>query len=191
MKIHENLEQFKEYKFFNTLNEVDDPKKEKTPKDPKAMQDEKEANQAQKDAMDVVKKAKDNFARFKSAAGSKIQAYANFWKQQEKATNAVKEKDSAISVVYSLYDSDFLVVLKNVEGQTAIMVIKANLEEGEENPFFSARSESAIQAFKEFYSTLKKDMLSVKNNHVKTVENKKREEQQKVKRDKLNKFLQA
>ena len=218
MKLHESLSAYRDYKFFSLLeakekakkdffqkkDEKKDVKKEKNPKkatskDPEKALQEKEAAQAAKDAMDIVKKVRDNFNRFKSFAGNQVGEYKKFWDMQTKATQAVCAKDPACKICYALfadgtsekYSPSYLICLRNVEGNLSLSVYKTHLEEGEENPTFTVSNDQAENEFKAFFAELKKELADVKSNYIKTVETKKKEEEHKKKRDKLDKFLKA
>lgn len=216
MKLQESLSAYRDYKFFSLLEAKEkekknnffqkkDEKKEKgvkkdaKSKDPEKALQEKEAAQAAKDAMDIVKKVRDNFARFKSFAGTQVGEYKNFWDMQKKATQAVCAKDPACKLCYALfadgtsdkYNPSYLICLRNVEGNLSLSVYKTHLEEGEENPTFSVSNDQAENEFKSFFSELKKELADVKNNYIKNVETKKKEEEHQKKREKLDKFLKA
>ena len=191
--VQENLEQYRDKKFFSELQkrtklyEIEDPKmkeEKKKNRDPRAEQDEKIAAVEEKDALNVIKKVKDNFNRFKSAAGGKIESVARFWKQQGEAITKLQEKDSAYKIAYVLYDSSYIVALKFIDGDLSLVIIDRN-----EGAIYSTSNETAINEFKSFISEMKNELKGVKDNYIKNVENKKREEEQKAKKEKLDKFL--
>ena len=191
--VQENLEQYRDKKFFSELQkrtklyEIEDPKmkeEKKKNRDPRAEQDEKIAAVEEKDALNVIKKVKDNFNRFKSAAGGKIESVARFWKQQGEAITKLQEKDSAYKIAYVLYDSSYIVALKFIDGDLSLVIIDRN-----EGVIYSTSNETAINEFKSFISEMKNELKGVKDNYIKNVENKKREEEQKAKKEKLDKFL--
>jgi hypothetical protein len=203
--VQENLEQYKDWKFFNDLKErvikrseifeaFDESKdKSKNKKiDPKKQEEEKVNQEAAKDAQSIIKKVIENFNRFKSAAGGKIEAYKQFWGQQLDCLAAVKKQDPTIKRIYCLYDSDYLVGIKNVEGKISLVVVKfRNLAEGEENPIFSISNDEANNQFLSFIKDLKIEMQKIKEDYIKNVENKRKEEERLTKRKKLDNFLKA
>jgi len=206
-QVYENLAQYKESTFFYSLleaekpnftdfNKKDDKKGEKKDdkKDPKKMDPKKEQMQklqveAEKNGMATIKKMRDNFGRMKSAAGTKIVVFKDFLNRQKEALAALREKDPSIKKVYAMYDSEFLVALRNVEGKLSLVVLKINLGEGEENPFFTCNAKSVINEYKKFNKEMINDLKAVKNDYIKTVETKKKEEEAKKQKEKLDKFL--
>lgn len=208
-QVQENLEQYRENKFFAELYErvggpnwkreedkgkEDKDKKDKNSekkneKDPKQEQAEKEKAQALKDAKQVFKKLRDNFGRFKTAAKDNIKSYKEFLEKQNKAMQVITQKDAAVTKVYDMYDSNYAAILKTVGTTPTFMVIKKQLEEGEENPIYSVADESVVNEFKEFLGNVKSDMRAAKDHYVKTVENKKKEEENQKQQEKLGKFL--
>lgn len=199
--VQENLEQYRDKKFFSELQkraklyeadlfskngEDKKVKKEKTKKevDPKKEQEAKLAAMEEKDALDVIKKVKDNFNRFKSAAGGKIGSYKEFWNQQSAAIAELQKKDPSFKQAYILYDSVYVVATKNVEG-----VISLNVIDRGEGVIYSTTNDKAIDEFTSFVAEIKKEMKGAKDHYIKTVENKKKEEEQKAKKEKLDKFL--
>lgn len=211
--VQENLAQFRDNKFFYGLLEEwkgfmnNDDKKDKkedkedkkskwgkkqdkiSNKETKNIQQEKITAAIEKDALDVIKKCSENYKLFKKFAGDKIQAYKTFLDLQKKALAALKMKNDTFTKVFSLYDSDFVVALRNIDGKIMLQVIKKTLGEGEENPFFSASNKKAIGEFNNFIAFMSNDMANVKEHYIKTVENVKKEKEQKEKREKLDKFL--
>jgi len=202
--IKENLGAFKEHKFFTLLEQFGNEQKEqekerqkgkdKDKSKPKQKNDQqKEAAQAAKDAMDVVKKAIDNFNRFKSFAGSQIEEYKKFWSMQK----SVCGKFTKSGMCYALFNdgsSDkykplYVVSIEAVEGKPCLCVFKTTLEEGDENPVFAIRNPQAEKEFKGFLNDMKRSLKEVKDKYVQTVEAKKKEEENKKKRERLDKFL--
>lgn len=214
-QVYENLGQYKEATFFYSLLEAEkkqqgfsdfnkpaeekkDEKKEgkdeknKKPVDPKKEQMQKEQAIAEKNGMDTIKKMRENFGRMKSAAGSKIEVFKNFWNRQEEAYMAIKSKEPSVQNrkdVYAMYDSEFLVLVKNTNGKPCLVVVKVNLGEGEENPFFTCCSRVVIKEFRKFYKEMVNELKQIKVNYQKTVEAKIKEEEAKKQKEKLDKFL--
>lgn len=203
--IKENLGAFKEHKFFSLLEQFGNEQKENEKerqkqkgKDDKAKpkqknDQQKEAAQAAKDAMDVVKKVVDNFNRFKSFAGSQIEEYKSFWSMQKSACGRFTKS----GLCYALFNdgsSDkykplYVVSIESVDGRPCLCVFKTTLEEGDENPVFATRNSQAEKEFKNFLGDMKKTLKDVKQKYVETVEAKKKEEENKKKKERLDKFL--
>jgi len=202
--IKENLGAFKEHKFFTLLEQFGNEQKEqekerqkgkdKDKAKPKQKNDQqKEAAQAAKDSMDVVKKAIDNFNRFKGFAGSQIEEYKKFWSMQK----SVCGRFTKSGMCYALFNdgsSDkykplYVVSIEAVEGKPCLCVFKTTLEEGDENPIFAIRNPQAEKEFKGFLNDMKRSLKEVKDKYVQTVEAKKKEEENKKKRERLDKFL--
>lgn len=205
-RVNENLVQYRNESFFNRLVEAQEKEKQeqqKQPqkhaeKDPKTELDLKKEAQAAKDAQDIIKKIKENFARFKSYAGNQVIEYKHFWNMQQNAKQAVLQKDNSYKIVYALfndgstdkYKPNYVVCLKqNPDGKFVINVVKAKLDDGETNPIVSILNKEASEQFINLYSEIKDELKNVKNHHVETVEAKKQEEEEKRKREKLNTFL--
>jgi hypothetical protein len=226
MKIHESLNQYRDYKFFSLLEKTYKSKKlvegfnvkpktstprpdtksgaqkesEKEIKDPKNAQKQLEAKeqaQAAKDAQDIVKKARENFGRFKSFAGNQIGEYKNFWDMQKKVRQAVSLKDPSFRVIYAMfndgtsnkYNPNYVIALKNAQGKFVLTVIKSQLDGEEKNPIISISNKEASKEFVNFFKEIKNEMKSAKEHYIKTIETKKREEEHKKKREKLDKLL--
>jgi len=182
--VFENLNQYQDFKFFNVLIEKEE-EKNKNPEDKRRQEEEK------KDAEAILKKVKDNYGRFKSAAGSKIQAYKSFWEHLNKISNQITQKFPVTKRAYPLYDSDYAVILfkEDEDATSSLGVWKYTLEEDEENPVFTAKHPETASEFVEFLNTLKEDFKEIKEKYVKEVQSKKDEEEREKKRKKFDSFL--
>jgi len=215
MKIHESLNQYRDYKFFSLLQKTHkvkrlvegsgnvDPQKEdkkienKDPKNAQKQLEAKEQAQAAKDAQDIVKKARENFGRFKSFAGNQIGEYKNFWDMQKKVRQAVSLKDTSFRVIYAMfndgtsnkYNPNYVVALKNLQGKFVLTVIKSQLEGEEKNPIVSISNKEASKEFIDFFAEVKNELRATKEHYIKNIESKKKEEEHKNKREKIDKFL--
>jgi len=189
-KLQENLNQYKDFKFFSLFEKEND-------KDPQKKLNTQEQTQSAKDAQDIIKKVKENFGRFKSYAGNQIFEYKHFWDMQKSSLKLLISKDPSFKYAYALfndsvsdkYKPNYIVGLKTIEGKFFISVIKTHLEEDEKNPIFSISDKQSCNSFIDFLSQVKEELKSVKDYYIKNVETKKKEEEHKQKREKINKFL--
>ena len=177
----ESLNEYKDWKFFSALVE----KKVENP------EEAKQAEEQKKDAEAILKKVQDNFSRFQSAAGGKIQAYKSFWDHITSMSSQISEKHPAIKTVYPLYDSNYAVVLlqESEDATPSLAVWKYNLEEDEENPIFTAKNPEISSEFVEFMNNIKEQFKEVKDKYVRDVDSKKKEEEREKKRKKFDSFL--
>lgn len=186
-KLDESLVGFRDTKFFSLFEQEDSEKKLQ----------QKTQQQAAKDAQDIVKKVRDNFARFKSYAGTQIQEYKKFWDMQSLSKKAICKKDVNCKYCYALfndgnsekYNPNYVICLRSIEGVFSLMVVKSKLEEGEKNPIFIVKDKQACNDFINFLGELKDELKQVKDHYVKNVESKKKEEEHQQQRQKLDKFL--
>jgi hypothetical protein len=186
--IQESLEHYRDFKFFSLLEQNDKERKKLFRKNPKKEEDEKLAAQANRDVHEIIKKITENYKRMKSAGGGKIEVYKEFWDSQLKAKEALLKKDPGVKLVYNMYDSDYLVV-GTVEAENAfVIVLKKDGAEGE-NPISKISSKEGYEAFKNVTLGVQKDLQTAKDAYVKNVENKKREEEERQRREKLDGFL--
>ena len=186
--VHESLNKYENFKFFSLLEEkYNQEKKEISPKD---KEKEKRLQQKEKDGEEVIKKVDDNFSRFKSAAGNKIEMYRQFWdKEQKVLLNALKQKIATLKAAYKLFDSDYIVAAYLDDGLPCVAVFKTHLAEGEENPIFKINSKNIYDKFLDFYKNMINDFSEIKEYYVKHVEEKKHKEEEERKRKKLDTFL--
>ena len=186
--IQESLEHYRDFKFFSLLEQNNKERKKLFRKNPKKEEDEKLAAQANRDVHEIIKKITENYKRMKSAGGGKIEVYKEFWDSQLKAKEALLKKDPGVKLVYNMYDSDYLVV-GTVEAENAfVIVLKKDGAEGE-NPISKISSKEGYEAFKNVTLGVQKDLQTAKDAYVKNVENKKREEEERQRREKLDGFL--
>ena len=183
--VQESLNSYNDNKFFNNLLEED----RMSPEEKKKM-----AVQLEKEGNAVIKKINDNFKRFKTIAGDKLQSYKDFWAEQK----ATQETIGQEGTFYNLYDSHYIVgIVKDKEGKAKLVVWNTDNKEKEDWETFVCRDKSIIKSFISFYnSELEGTMKQVIANHNAAVEAKKAAEaaQKKAeaaaaKKAKLDKFL--
>lgn len=205
----ESLELFRENRFFSNvharLNEAkklpfekkDEKKNEKQvekkgenkPKKKVLKPEDKEAAQMEKEAMSIVKKARDNFNTFKRGVGDDIKKVIKFWEAQGQVVERLNSKYPVIELAYAPVDSNFIYAVQNVAGTKHLIVIKKTLDNGEQNPYIDIVTENGVNEFAIFLTDMKKELLEYKKNWQNTVEKKKKEEAEAVRKQKLEKVL--
>ncbi|MFW6310998.1 MAG: hypothetical protein ACOC1K_02060 [Nanoarchaeota archaeon] len=195
-QVFESLNQYNDYKFFTSLleeKEEKDGKKKKMSKEDKNIdpEEKKELEERKRIAESIVKKAKENLKKFKSAAGNNIKAYAKFWKDIQAKSESIKQQLPTTNLVYPLWDSDFVVVLfkSGDDASDTLGVFKQNLEEDEKNPYLTVKNPEASKEFSLFFKELKSEFNKVKADYKKNVVSKQKEKEREEKRNKLQKFL--
>ena len=111
-------------------------------------------------------------------------AYKEFWQKQAEGLKKLQTK-GPYKVAYFYYDSPKVVGLKNVEGEISLDAI--DVKEG--GIAYTTFNKASTKGFTGFMAQMREDMKEAKNHYVATVENKKKEEEQKVKSEKVKKFL--
>jgi len=208
----ESLELFREKRFFSNIHtrlneakmpfEKDDKKKDPKKddkKDPKKGGEEptkkslspeqKEIAQMEKEAMSIVKKARDNFNTFKRSVGDDIKKVVKFWEAQSQVVERLNAKYPVIEKAYAPVDSNFIYAVQNVAGTQHLIVIKKTLEGDEKNPYIDIVTKNGISEFDIFLADMKKELLEYKQNWQNTVEKKKKEQAQTVRKQKLDQVL--
>jgi len=161
-----------------------DPKKKEAVKP-----EDKEAAQMEKEAMSIVKKARDNFSAFKKGVGDDIKKVSKFWEAQSQVAQRLNSKYPVIEAAYAPVDSNFIYAVQNVAGTKHLIVIKKKTEGAEENPYIDIVTENGVSEFAIFLADLKKELLEYKQNWKNTVEKKKKEEAQVIRKQKLERVL--
>jgi len=169
-------------KFSKSKKDEEKPKKSVKPED-------KEAAQMEKEAMSIVKKARDNFGAFKKSVGDDIKKVIKFWEAQSEVVQRLNSKYPVIEAAYAPVDSNFIYAVQNVAGTKHLIVIKKKTEGAEENPYIDIVTENGVSEFAIFLADMKKELLEYKQNWKNTVEKKKKEEAQAVRKQKLEKVL--
>ena len=198
-QVQENLEQYRDNRFFNSLlleaepnwpnkNPKDENPKDKNPKDEKGKEEnskdknpngeknkkskeKKPQNSEEKTGLTIIKKLEDNYKRFKTVAGDRIEPYKSFWDIQTTWYNRLAKNGQNFQYHYCMYDSNFVVYLNEATQQ--LTVLKKKLDEKETNPFLTFSSKSINIKFKDFYKFVINDMKTVKKNYKTDIENKK------------------
>ncbi len=208
MKVFESLNQFEDHTFFGNLrdklneakpefwknkddkdDDKDDDKSDKKDKEPKKMDPEKKiaiklAEDHAKDAASVIKKVQDNWNRFKTASGDKIENWAQFGNTMKALRTKLGAK--GIASYYKLFDSSFIVVLWPKGKKVWLVVIDTK------NPneaVFKTIDKNAVKAFKIFYQDVVKEVIKTKEDYKTSSENRKKEEERSQQKEKLGTFL--
>ena len=202
MEIFDSLNQFEDNKFFESINmgnlNKDDKDKKKDSKDnaekkpnPEKEKQMKLAQEDAKDAANVVKKAGDNFKRFEVATGGKIEKWIEFFNSQK----ALRDKLGAkgINTYYKMFDSPYVVILWPKGNKAYLVVIDSK---NPQEPVFKTTDKAGIKNFKNFYMAMMKRFIQTKEDFINAqeqqkaeIENAKKEEERKAKREKLGSFL--
>jgi len=184
--VQESLNSYNDDKFFNSLLEEEE---RMSPEEKKKM-----AIQLEKEGKAIIKKINDNFKRFKTIAGDKLQSYKDFWAEQKATHKTIGQKGT----FYNLYDSHYIVgIVEDKEGMAKLVVWNTDSKEKNDWETFVCRDKGIIKEFINFYnSELEGTMKQVIANHNAAVEAKKAAEaaQKKAeaaaaKKAKLDKFL--
>lgn len=150
--------------------------------------DEKLEKEHEKAGQEIIKKLKQNFERFKSAAGKKIEEYKKFFDKQKETLFSLQKK-YPVNNTYSLFDSEYIVAsLEDKEGKK-LGIFKRNLEPDEENPVFLVKDKVSMEAFRKFLKDMIQDMKDMKEYYKKNIESQKKKEEYEKRKKKLDVFL--
>jgi len=193
-RISESLNQFKDKRFFGMLKEQQE---EISPTEEEKLSPEEKkklAIQLEKEGNSVIRKINDNFKRFKTVAGSKLQSYRDFWKEQETAPETIGVKGT----FYNLYDSHYIVgVTKGEDEKAQLVVWNTDIQDKKDYETFVCKNKNVVKEFMNFYkNVLEATMKEVITNHKAALEAKKaaeearkKEETAAAKKASLDKFL--
>lgn len=211
MKVFESLNQFEDSRFFaqikaNQLNEEkpafwkgdkkddkdDDKKDDKKDKkdvkkkniDPAKKNEAKVAQDRAKDTESVLNKIEDNFNKFGTIAGDKIERWKEFFDSQSVLKKKLASK--GIQSYYKLNDSSFVVVLWP-RGKKAYLVVLDTKTPGEAT--FRTDDRAAVKRFKNFYKQMMAKFKEVHHNYKDNKENEKKEKVRAIEKEKIGKFL--
>lgn len=186
MKVLETLTKFEDHIFFKSLKESKEEKKEdKKELSPEKKEALKHQQEQEKELQTVFKKLDDNFNRFKTASGGKIERWKEFWGNQEVAKKALAAK--GIKNFYKMFDSNFIICLYPHGTKAFLVILDPN--DPDDKIVFKTDNKNAVKQLQGWLKKMIEEFKAVKQNHITTIEAKKKEEERAKAKEKLGRFL--